>query len=642
MSLKKKLITNQVIIGLVYAFLMTFGMVLLGLEFRKQYSGEMIENANSLSSDILEQSKERDIRTKTFYETTFLERIKSSLIKDKQILAPYFEENSIYNLREYLSNLYDNDSTIYSIQFLIVEGQKIHYWFWVSRDRDLDLNGRYIYDRDTLSWEGPSGRIKDTNVLELIESKGSIERDILIDGETGKSISIPIYEDRDKAFLRYTFTLNPLIQKINEEKEYNKSQIANINQKFENLKEQLFSDLTNYLITGLVFVFFIAVLAVVLASLAAYFLSQQLVRPLEQLASHMTSHNPDIDDTQYLTKIGSSSIDEVSQLSESFVVLTSTVREKIGEIQTINRDLEETVKKRTSELASTNDALVQSNSDLIKAQEQIKAKAHRAGMSEIAVEIIHNIGNVSNTLNLEVESLDESIEGIDTGRRLKKLLTLGDSEFYNQLERIKGYLNEISKSAEQEKADLVKVSNKIRSLNRSIIGTVEAQRQHAIRTNIAENFDLAKLVKQIFSLQVTKMNSHGIKFDLEVISNSFVKLDEFKFTHIIVNLLTNAQEALLDTDNREVSITLDQINNEALIIIQDSGPGIPQDMLDKVFAFGFTTKKTGTGLGLHSAINSIREMGGSMQVEASNQLGGAKFTISLPAVSPEASHRKSS
>lgn len=71
------------------------------------------------------------------------------------------------------------------------------------------------------------------------------------------------------------------------------------------------------------------------------------------------------------------------------------------------------------------------------------------------------------------------------------------------------------------------------------------------------------------------------------------------------------------------------------LVVADNGVGIPKENLERIFAHGFTTRKTGHGFGLHSAANAAAELGGSLTVRSEGAGTGAEFILELPVAPPE-------
>ena len=108
---------------------------------------------------------------------------------------------------------------------------------------------------------------------------------------------------------------------------------------------------------------------------------------------------------------------------------------------------------------------------------------------------------------------------------------------------------------------------------------------------------------------------------------------EIQVEQVILNLITNSRDALdsESTNSKWLSFTVSDEDDVVKIICEDSGPGIAESSLERVFEPFYTTKAMGkgTGLGLSVSYGIIRDMGGQMEVE--NSSNGARFIITLPA-----------
>ncbi|HXG73663.1 MAG TPA: ATP-binding protein [Candidatus Nitrosotenuis sp.] len=106
--------------------------------------------------------------------------------------------------------------------------------------------------------------------------------------------------------------------------------------------------------------------------------------------------------------------------------------------------------------------------------------------------------------------------------------------------------------------------------------------------------------------------------------------DPEKMEIVFVNLLINAIQAIEGKEGTiKITITEDNKENLATVTISDSGMGIPDDLLEKIFEPLFTTKQVGTGLGLSSCKSIVEQHGGS--ITASSVVGkGSTFTIKIP------------
>ena len=126
----------------------------------------------------------------------------------------------------------------------------------------------------------------------------------------------------------------------------------------------------------------------------------------------------------------------------------------------------------------------------------------------------------------------------------------------------------------------------------------------------------------------------------EYLADSWVILgDRIKLTQIVLNLVVNAQESVVMSDEtqRRIDITAWTNTDETVCLkIKDNGHGIDPKNLKNMFTYGFTTKKTGHGFGLHASALAAIEMGGRLDVSSDGPGRGAIFVLTLPRIYPDA------
>jgi signal transduction histidine kinase len=108
--------------------------------------------------------------------------------------------------------------------------------------------------------------------------------------------------------------------------------------------------------------------------------------------------------------------------------------------------------------------------------------------------------------------------------------------------------------------------------------------------------------------------------------------DRIQLQQVLLNLILNAAEAMGSAGERarELSISTQQDRPGVLVVVRDSGPGIDPEHLDRVFDAFYTTKSSGTGMGLAICRSIIDAHGGKLWAEA-NEPRGAVFQFTLPA-----------
>ncbi|MBT8764158.1 GHKL domain-containing protein [Desulfohalobiaceae bacterium Ax17] len=159
-------------------------------------------------------------------------------------------------------------------------------------------------------------------------------------------------------------------------------------------------------------------------------------------------------------------------------------------------------------------------------------------------------------------------------------------------------------------------------------GLLEFSRQQEFQLNPTS---LNNLIERAKLLAMSEMPS-GITIDLKIQEDITLPLDRQRMQEALLNLILNAIQAIEKPPGRIIiRCKKDNINNQAVIEIEDNGKGIPDDVQDKIFDPFFTTKgpSEGTGLGLSIVYNVVKKHGGHLKLRS--KLGqGTTFTIYLP------------
>ncbi len=146
------------------------------------------------------------------------------------------------------------------------------------------------------------------------------------------------------------------------------------------------------------------------------------------------------------------------------------------------------------------------------------------------------------------------------------------------------------------------------------------------------SFDLSGLIEKSLNLLINQ----AIFQDIEVHTNMDPNMPEMigdlgQIQQVLTNLVINAADAMKGRGRLDIDATFDPNRNQFVIKVTDDGPGIPEELRDKIFDIFFTTKPVGkgTGLGLSISQNIIRLHGGNILVD-SPRGGGTRFIIELP------------
>lgn len=278
--------------------------------------------------------------------------------------------------------------------------------------------------------------------------------------------------------------------------------------------------------------------------------------------------------------------------------------------------------------------------------QQLLAIARQAGMAEVAASVLHNVGNVLNSINVSANMVAETIEKskISELSRLSHLIAEHKadlSHFITQDERGMALPNYIENLSQYWIKEQTKLKNETNILLRNIehIKSIIAMQQNLSKViNINQIVDINKMVEEALLITGIESNHLDIKIIKHYKSLKPIMIDKIKLLQILVNLLQNAKDSLVQSNTltKELTLTTNlSPEGRVIIAIGDSGGGIAPNNLVKIFSYGFTTKESGHGFGLHSSILAAREMAGTITAKSEGLQKGALFTLELPYTVPK-------
>lgn len=302
------------------------------------------------------------------------------------------------------------------------------------------------------------------------------------------------------------------------------------------------------------------------------------------------------------------------------------VRDLNEELEVLNEDLERLVTERTQELTNI--------------QEELVDKARSAGMAEIASSVLHNVGNLLNSVITSCQLIQSTASHSKLNGLLKANALLRDNiedldHFIRQdpkgVNLLKYYLG-MDKHVHREQTlmsdNLLRLTEKVESIRNVIM----AQQSYASSGFQDEELDLLSVVDDAINILESTLARRQIQIIREYNTIPPMKLPKNKLIHLLVNLIKNAAEAMESTmqDRRQLKIIARLENTWLVLAIQDQGHGIKDEDLRQLFQHGFTTKSRGHGFGLHSCANAMSEMNGTIEAHSDGIGHGATFTLKLP------------
>ena len=334
------------------------------------------------------------------------------------------------------------------------------------------------------------------------------------------------------------------------------------------------------------------------------------------------------------------------------IFLVYTVRRSIARRQMAR--LESLVSKRTAELKTAKEAAetaVSAKNKFITALEraeverenmhkQLLETSRQAGMAEVASSVLHNIGNVLNSVNVSA-TLVADLARKSKVTQLAKAVALLDEHAADLADfmtcdpkgmQMRDYLHQLNNHLAQEQQISIKELESLRKNIEHIKEIVTMQHSYAKISGLTEVVSVADLVEDSLRMNEGALQRHKVRLVREYLNVPPITVEKHKVLQILVNLIRNAKHACQDSGRADPRLTVRVANGEGRIKISvaDNGIGIPPENLTRIFNHGFTTRKDGHGFGLHSGALAAKEMGGSLAVQSDGIGRGATFTLDLP------------
>jgi signal transduction histidine kinase len=275
--------------------------------------------------------------------------------------------------------------------------------------------------------------------------------------------------------------------------------------------------------------------------------------------------------------------------------------------------------------------------------------SRQAGMAEIATGVLHNVGNTLNSVNISTSMLADLLRKsrVTSLAKTTQLLREHSADFGAffsadpQGKKLPNYLIALSESLVEEREAM---SREVLALSESvdhIKSIVTMQQKHARTGGTIELVHVPQLIDEALRLHAISLERLGISVVREYTEVPSIYVDRHKLLQILINLLSNARHALVETQGQDKRLTIRvrpaPDEPKLLIEVADNGMGISPENLPRIFTQGFTTKKTGHGFGLHISALAANEMKGRLTCTSPGPGQGATFILELPMAGEEVS-----
>ena len=279
--------------------------------------------------------------------------------------------------------------------------------------------------------------------------------------------------------------------------------------------------------------------------------------------------------------------------------------------------------------------------ELEEVQKKLRETAMRIGRAEMARTVVHNIGNVLNGIGVSTALISQKIHN-SKGSGIAKLAALLQQHIDDlptflstdpKGKRVPAFVAELAEKVADEQKELTAELQFVGEKVEHIRAIIDAHQTSTSGSGLTEQVAASELVEAALRLNAASLESRGVRVIRQFAPTPPLATEKHKVLQILVNLITNAAQALeqRSPQDRQLSCQIDSGEKQSVrISVADNGMGISLENLRRIFEQGFTTRQGGHGLGLHGSALLARELGGDLSVTSPGPGRGAVFTLDLP------------
>jgi signal transduction histidine kinase len=320
---------------------------------------------------------------------------------------------------------------------------------------------------------------------------------------------------------------------------------------------------------------------------------------------------------------------QTQTIERANVVLTKEIADRKRAEEELSRyrdHLEELVVERTRELE--------------EAQTHLVDLSRRGGMAEVAAGVLHNVGNVMNSVNVGASVARG--RGRPADRRVLKVSDLmGRTRMISSSSSpaIQGsegpeYLDRLGRTLSEKRKGIIGNIDYMLEHLEHMKRIVSAQQTYAKSGGVVECCSLEELVETALTISAVSLRESHIDIVRELEPLAPVLVDRHQLLQIVVNLISNAKHALEEREGDAKRVLRVAIRSagerDVCIEVEDNGVGIAPEHMTKIFGHGFTTRRNGHGFGLHNSANAAQTMSGRLTAHSEGRGRGARFVLQIP------------
>jgi PAS domain S-box-containing protein len=284
--------------------------------------------------------------------------------------------------------------------------------------------------------------------------------------------------------------------------------------------------------------------------------------------------------------------------------------------------------------------------ELAKVHRELLDASRRAGMAEVATGVLHNVGNVLNSVNVSASVIAAQLKkskmpylALATGLLKEHAADLGNFITIDPKgKQLPGYFIGLAEQLAAEQTAMLAEANSLQKNIEHIKDIVSTQQSYAKAAGMNERVKVIEIVEDSLRMNEDSLERHDVRITKKYADAlPDIIVDRHKVIQILVNLIRNAQFACEESpaEDRQIVVSITRDTERVRICVQDNGVGIPPENLTRIFNHGFTTRKNGHGFGLHSGALAAKEMRGALIAQSDGPGKGASFTLELPLQPPK-------
>ncbi|CAM2068680.1 Response regulator [Sulfidibacter corallicola] len=278
--------------------------------------------------------------------------------------------------------------------------------------------------------------------------------------------------------------------------------------------------------------------------------------------------------------------------------------------------------------------LLQTTRQLRSAQDEARENARAAGKAKFATSVLHNIGNILNSMNVSMKNISKVINnsrlnGFHKANRILEENKVNLANLFEQAgkgEQLVDYYQHLGSLLQKENNDMLDELENAEKKITLMKDIIETQQYYAKEDQNLLPVQLDLAVEESIAVQKEMLEGYGVELKSQFRCDTPVMAHQAVLVHILVNLIKNAIEAMEQAETRVLTIETG-LNEEGQPFCRISDTGIGIENMDDIFQHGFTTKKYGHGYGLHYCAKAMEAMGGSMSADSEGKHRGAQFQM---------------